>query len=892
MVKARTVLGGIQSFVLAALMLGGFAQRSVAAYGCGGDCNDNGAVEINELILGVNIAFGTDDLSACPSMDADSSQEVEIQDLVGAVDRALEGCPVITCAPQPGGRCVEIQPGPDAQDMILTALLEAQPKDTIFIRAGTYEIDGQLSLQVDDVTIQGEGKDRTILSFANQTSGAEGLLVQANRFTIEGIGLEDSPGDLIKVLGADGVTFRSVRTEWTNGPATSNGSYGLYPVQCRDVLIEDSVVIGAADAGIYVGQSRNIVVRRNRVEFNVAGIEIENSTDADVYNNTATNNAGGVLVFNLPGPQVQGGRNTRVHDNQIYENNTANFGAPGSSVSGVPTGTGVMVLANDAVEVFDNSLRDNDSAHVILVSYNTAVIFGQEPAHNPDFDPYSEGVFIHDNEFVGGGMHPPAALDPVVSINEQFVEGGLPLPNILFDGDLDPAKLVDGQLPTDLRTCVQQPGATFVNIDIAHGLANVSNDLETVNCSHDPLPPITIGEGRHIAITPGETAQDDLLTALIEAQPGDDILVKAGTYELTQQLSSTVDHVTLRGEGMDQTILRFDGLTGGGEALLARGNDFTLRDLALEDGAAGADLFKAEGVDGLRIQNVRTEWTNGPDTNNGGYGIYPVQCKDVLIEHSVAIGASDTGIYVGQSRNVIIRRNRAEFNVAGIEIENSTGVDVYENTTTNNAGGILVFNLPSLQVFGQRTRVFNNQSFENNTPNFAPEGNIVGGVPTGTGMFVLANDMVEVFGNTFRDNNTSHVSLISYNTARLLTGIPEPDDPRFDPFSESLWVHDNTYEGGGTMPPSSLDALLGLLGAGCGLPGGLPVPNVVVDGDVDPAKLVDGTLPEALRTCVQEPGATFANLDVAHTFANVSCDPTPFNCSLEPLPPIAIAGVQ
>jgi parallel beta-helix repeat protein len=647
------------------------------------------------------------------------------------------------------------------------------------------------------------------------------------------------------------------------------------------------VVKGAADAGIYVGQSRNIVVRRNRVEFNVAGIEIENSTDADVYDNTATNNTGGILVFNLPGPQVQGGRNTRVRDNLIFNNNTPNFGAPGSSVSGVPTGTGSMVLANDSVEIFDNTFRDNDTSHVILISYNTAVIFGQSPPNNPDFDPYSEGVFVHDNTFIGGGTHPPSSLDPVVDLND-----GLPLPNILFDGDIDPAKLVGGQLPTEQRTCVQQPGATFLNLDIAHGFANVTKDLESVNCVHDALPPITIGEGRHIEISPGTDAQEHLLTALLEAQPGDDILIKAGTYELTGQLSLTVDHVMLRGEGMDQTILRFDGLSGGGEALLVRANDFTLRDLALED-AGGADLFKAEGVDGLRVQRVRTEWTKRPpDMNNGGYGIYPVQCKDVLIEHCVAIGASDTGIYVGQSRNVIIRRNHAELNVAGIEIENSTGVDVYENETTLNAGGILVFNLPGLQVYGQRTRVFNNQSFENNTPNFAPEGNIVGGVPTGTGMFVLANDKVEVFGNTFRDNNTSSISLISYNTARLIGGLPAPSDPNFDAYSESLYVHDNTYVDGGTMPPSSLGTLLDLLETACGLPGGKPVPQVVFDGDVDPAKLVGGTLPAALRTCVQDPGATFANLDFAHGFANASCDAAPQNCSLEPLPPIAIAGVQ
>ena len=102
-------------------------------------------------------------------------------------------------------------------------------------------------------------------------------------------------------------------------------------------------------------------------------------------------------------------------------------------------------------------------------------------------------------------------------------------------------------------------------------------------------------------------------------------------------------------------------------------------------------------------------------------------------------------------------------------------------------------------------------SFENNTPNFAPAGNIVAGVPTGTGLMVLANDKVEVFGNTFRDNNTSQITMISYNTAALLGGLEVPDLPEFDPFSESLWIHDNTYIGGGTMPDPDVAFLLGIL---------------------------------------------------------------------------------
>ena len=72
-------------------------------------------------------------------------------------------------------------------------------------------------------------------------------------------------------------------------------------------LIDSSVAIGAADAGIYVGQSAKSLCAI-RAEYNVAGIEIENSTFADVYDNVATNNTGGILVFDLPNLQVQGGQ--------------------------------------------------------------------------------------------------------------------------------------------------------------------------------------------------------------------------------------------------------------------------------------------------------------------------------------------------------------------------------------------------------------------------------------------------------------------------------------------------------------------------------------------------------------------------------------------------------
>jgi len=59
---------------------------------CIGDCNHDGQVAINELVIGVNIALGSFPLSQCPAFDTNHSGSVEINELVGGVNSALNGC--------------------------------------------------------------------------------------------------------------------------------------------------------------------------------------------------------------------------------------------------------------------------------------------------------------------------------------------------------------------------------------------------------------------------------------------------------------------------------------------------------------------------------------------------------------------------------------------------------------------------------------------------------------------------------------------------------------------------------------------------------------------------------------------------------------------------------
>jgi len=386
--------------------------------------------------------------------------------------------------------------------------------------------------------------------------------------------------------------------------------------------------------------------------------------------------------------------------------------------------------------------------------------------------------------------------------------------------------------------------ALAISASVVAGCSRVVDDVET--------PSTTSGSGSVMTIEAGPDAPKHAQAAMINARAGDIIEFGAGRFDFRATLSLDVSHVIVRGKGPDKTFLSFkdQGQGTGGEGLLVTSKeDVTLQDLTVED--AKGDAIKVQGTNRIIFRNIRAEWTGGPKETNGGYGFYPVLCTDVVIEYCKAIGASDAGIYVGQSENIIVRRNTAEKNVAGIEIENSIRADVHDNVATDNSGGILVFTMPDLpKKDGHHCRVYHNTVRANNHDNFAPKGNTVASVPPGTGVMIMANDQVEVFDNTIEQNQTAGLTIVSY----MIMEKPL-NDSKYDPFCESIHIHDNRFSGNGTKPSGALGSLLGKVL-------GTPLPDILYDGVADPNKQVDGKLPAALALHIHDNGgAGFANFD-------------------------------
>src|SRR6266404_608922 len=290
-----------------------------------------------------------------------------------------------------------------AGESIQAAVDHARPGDTIEVMPGIYK--EEVKVDIDNITLRGVsapipapgGVSRPMLDGEGKLS--DGVLATGSNFRIENFDLKNYIAHGVVAQHARNVTFRDLNIDTT-------GLYGVYHVSCTGVVIERCVATGIADAALYVGQSRDIVVRDSEAHDNVTGIEIENSVNAVVDNNYVHDNTGGILVFILPNNPSMVGHNCIVRNNRVINNNHSNFGNPNSIVSNVPPGTGVLVMAADNNEVTANEIRGNDCYGVAVFSLE--VSFPKGTAF--DVGPVPENNWIHDNTYSDNGRNPAGAM--------------------------------------------------------------------------------------------------------------------------------------------------------------------------------------------------------------------------------------------------------------------------------------------------------------------------------------------------------------------------------------------------------------------------------------------------------------------------------------------------
>jgi parallel beta-helix repeat protein len=457
----------------------------LSASGCGDDAEDAPESDVQTADAGDDATMvddaAMDDTAIDDTTMDDTTMDDTTMDDTTMDDTGQSDVEIDTTPPEGCDTYVVAGDSGDDHERVQEALIEISEGETLCFSSGTFMFNTQLSLAADGVTIRGAGLDATRLDFSTQDSGGNGIRITGDGVTFEDLEVFDTPGDGIRADDVDDITFRRISVLWPGEMDRTSGAYGLYPVGCTNVLIEDSVVVGARDAGIYVGQSNNIIVRRNEAFGNVAGIEIENSNDADVYENHAHNNTAGILIFNLPGLAQYGSR-AKIHNNLIEENNLVNFGVEGTVVASVPGGTGLLILACDENEIHDNIFRNNNSFGALFFTYLPG-LFGSYSDEN--FDVHSEGNWLHNNTFENNGSDAFGTLHAVAG---QFIPD--PTPEIVLDGCLR-QRQIDGDVAA--INCQSDNGdISYLSLDFCNNFADVSQDIEAATCTQTSLPAIEL----------------------------------------------------------------------------------------------------------------------------------------------------------------------------------------------------------------------------------------------------------------------------------------------------------------------------------------------------------------------------------------------------------------
>ena len=349
----------------------------------------------------------------------------------------------------------------------IQAAVRAAPRGSVIrVLPGTYR--ETVYVDKDDIRIIGviEGGRRAVLDGEKKLNDA--ILYSGNNFVAENLEIRNYKGN--GIMGQAGNNF-----EIRNNVISEAGVYGIFPQLGQNGIVEHNVVSGIADAAIYIGMSDNILVAHNEVFDSVAGIEIENSRHAIVEHNYVHDNSGGLLAFVTPGLPIKTTVDVIFRNNFVVKNNHANFGAPGSTVSGIPAGTGILVMAADDVVIEGNVITDNKVSGVIITDHAHA----SNITADPESDPNSDRVKLLDNVMLNNGYD---------TIKEAKAL-------LLADGKV-------GKTNLDIVRVGPSPGSCIVNRHqyVTAGVGDFAeceftNTAATANYLLPPVPPRVIEPG-------------------------------------------------------------------------------------------------------------------------------------------------------------------------------------------------------------------------------------------------------------------------------------------------------------------------------------------------------------------------------------------------------------
>jgi hypothetical protein len=344
-------------------------------------------------------------------------------------------------------------------------------------------------------------------------------------------------------------------------------------------------------------------------------------------------------------------------------------------------------------------------------------------------------------------------------------------------------------------------------------------------CALFAVASLTISTAANAAVHrvfPGESIQ----AALNMAEPGDTVLVEPGIY---QEVGN--GRYGLR---IDKDDIRLIGKVkkGLGEAGKVRLLQNEAQETGIYAGPAGCDYdvqddtpagqeCRSRELQGFYIRGfsveefpkngIQTRWVNGfefvrnASVNNLNNGIYPTLSANGLVRNNESYGSLDTAMWVAGSVNVRVIGNELWGSVIGFEITVSNDVEVKQNEIYGNTVGIGLFHPngagnPPLPVM-ENWIIEQNDVYDNNLENNAPDGTFQSILPPGIGVILLGVSDHVVAKNNVEDNDFVGIGVLGWCTATATTPencIAKP--PIWPSDASRNLVQLNYLSNNGTMP--------------------------------------------------------------------------------------------
>lgn len=287
------------------------------------------------------------------------------------------------------GELIVVKDGESIQD----AVKAASPGAVIKVMPGTYK--ETVYIDKDNITLSGVIEQGRYPVLEGEGVRNDAVLYSGNGVTIENLYITHYKGNGIMGQAGNNYIIR-------NNYVVDTGVYGIFPQLGKNGIVSHNIISGIEDAAIYVGMSDHVDVVYNQVYESVAGIEIENSRHALVEANYVYNNTGGILAFITPGLPIKTCGDVLIRNNFVVNNNHENFAIPGSLVSNIPAGAGILNMACDDVVIEGNIITGNDSVGILLTDFSLAT----NAAKDPDSEPNPNRPKILNNIMQNNGTNP------------------------------------------------------------------------------------------------------------------------------------------------------------------------------------------------------------------------------------------------------------------------------------------------------------------------------------------------------------------------------------------------------------------------------------------------------------------------------------------------------